>query len=647
MGRLLRHSIALAFLLLLTLVPGIAAACSCRQPEPPEMLRGADVILDGYVQKIEPAETEGRLIATIRVLRAWKGDLPDVVTLEYARFDRCSAFGNLKAHTSLMLFAYGDPRLRPLGIGLCDIPYSRPGPELEALVHDYAARQLVLRDAADGGTTGDKIKFAEFLLSNSDEPQARDVLLPILNEEPEIFRRWVVDEGGHEALVWPRHKWRNKRVTPPTAPPSADGKMARAVFTLTGTPDLAWKDWSNLEPIGGECRFENASLAGVSFAGSVLPACSFRHSKFSDADFSNAQLSNASFEGATLSTVDFNGAYLSRVKLDGASVVDMDMRDVSGLGISFSQGSMRNVELSGLLSGDFAKASLQNVTTWNLNGQLDLSLATLRDVEFRNSSIKAIIKGARLINVRFDGGRLDSLRAEDTDLTNTEFANITEMAIYINCGTVLPSMLAETRGLIPVERNCPALQSSRDFRSVMWHYQDLSGLDFSNSDFTGASLTGVKLIGTNLSNSNLSRVDLNYATLSGANLDAARLDGATNLGWFAERKKGVNRNLDAPPASLRGTTFGGTTVSITALVGIVGHAASIDLDTPNFDNVTIACDRLPLERYLEHSLRNDATAAAQDMLESQAIKRIRAKWPTTKLTDYCSILQGSPTSATP
>jgi uncharacterized protein YjbI with pentapeptide repeats len=648
MGRLLRHSIGFAILLLLTLAPNVAAACSCSQGEPAAIVRGVDVILDGYVESIEPPNGEGRLVATIRVLRAWKGDLPDTVTLQYQRYDMCGNFGALRPHTTLQLYGYGDPRQGPLwpGPGPCDGAYDTPSPELEALVHDYAARQQILRAAANVGSTRAKLRFAEFLLSYGDEPQARGLLLPILKNEPEIFRRWITEEGGHEALVWTRHKWHNKRTTPPTPPPSADGKMARAVFTLTGTPDPAWKDWSNLELIGGECRLENATLAGVSFAGSVLSACSFRHSKLSNADFSNGQLANARFEGATLSNVKFNGAYLNGANFKDASINDSEMQDVSGYNVSFSGGSWRNVVISGSLSGDLTKTAWQNVKVQDLNGQLDLSSATLRDVEFRDSGIRAVTKGAHLTNVRFIGGRLDG-HVEDTDLRGVDYANITAMMIYVNCGTILPPIPVDPGNMIPVERNCPSLQSRRDFRSVKWIYQDLSGMDLSGSDFTDASLNGAKLLGTNLSKSNLTGVDFGNADLSGANLDGANLDRASNFGWFAGRTQGINGQHDAPPASLRGTMFGNTTIVITKLVGLAGHTASVDLAAPNFDNATLDCWDQPLEHYLKPALRTDAAAARQAAYEAEALQLIQAKWPTAKLTRSCSILQGPSTSATP
>src|SRR5688572_24508125 len=71
MSPLSRRSIAFAVLLvLLSLVPGIAAACSCvKEGDASTILRATDVILDGYVEKVEPADREGRFVATIRVLR--------------------------------------------------------------------------------------------------------------------------------------------------------------------------------------------------------------------------------------------------------------------------------------------------------------------------------------------------------------------------------------------------------------------------------------------------------------------------------------------------------------------------------------------------------------------------------------------------
>jgi uncharacterized protein YjbI with pentapeptide repeats len=648
MGRLSRHSIAVAFLfLLLTLAPGIAAACTCTRGEPPQILHATDVIMDGYLEKIEMSDREDRRIATIRVLRAWKGDLPEVVTLEYPLYGQCGSFGGLQAKTTLQLYAFGDPRRGPLGVGFCDHAYSRPGPKLEALVRDYAARQQVLREATVHGSTRDKIKLAEFLLSYSDEPQSRDLLVPILKNEPDLFRRWITNEGGHEALVWVRNKWNNKIIAPRHADPTPEGKLARAVFTLTGISDPEWKDWSNLQPIGGECHFENLSLMDVSFAGSVLPACSFSGSTLSNVDFSDAQLSSARFEGSTLSNVEFKGATLYGARFDGAIINAGSMLDVKAYRVSFRQVTFRNVLISGSLSGDFNSATLEDVKASGLSAHLDLSLATLHNVQFSKSDLSFTTKEARLKNVRFGDSRVRDLHAEDTDLSGVDFESTIELIIYINCRTALPPAVIDGRSLIPVERNCPALQSMTDFRSVNWEYKDLSGMDFSGSDFRDASLRGTKFKGTNLSNSNLSGVDFESAALSGANLDGARVDGASNLGWLAERRKGIRGNEDVPPASLRETTFNGTTVEITTLVGIVGYLDSVDLNAPNFDNATLDCMDRPLLHYLVNSLVNEANSAAQARREAEAIRLIQAKWPTAKLTERCRVEQDLPTSATP
>ena len=375
----------------------------------------------------------------------------------------------------------------------------------------------------------------------------------------------------------------------------------------------------------------------MSFAGSVIPGCSFSRNTLSNVDFANAHLGQARFDEATLSNVTFDGARLYEARFDGASIDAGKMRDVQAHGISFKQATLRDVDISGQLFGDFTGVALQNIRFFDVGANVDLTSATLRNVEFGKGGITLVIKNARLENVSFGYARVRGLRAEDTDLSDVDFANALELTIYINCRTVLPASGIDPRSLIPVERTCPGVQPRTNFRAVNWELRDLRGLDFSSSDFTGASLRGAKLSGTNLSNSNLSGV--NFGThLSGADLDGARLDGAINLGWFAERKKGIIGNEDVPPASLRGTTFSGATVSITDLVGIAGLTESVDLDAPNLDNVTIYCWDRPLDHYLNPGYRNDTIATAQEIREAQAIQKIRNKWPTAKFTGYCSAL---------
>lgn len=638
MGLLSRHSLAFAILLvLLWLTPGIAAACSCRKEQDPlKILIGTDVILDGYVERVDPAGREDYFIATIKVARAWKGDLPDVVRLEFTPFGSCMGYGMLKAQTSLQLDAFGDPRRELLRVGFCDFAYSGRRPDVQAAVEDYAARYQALRQAADAGSSREKIKLAEFLLAHGDEPQARDVLLQVMNNEPESLQKWITEEGGHEALVWVRHGRKLARPMPPATPPDSTGKLARAIFTLTGVADPNWKDWSNLELIGGECRFETLPLTGASFAGSVLPGCVFSKNTLSNVDFTNATLNQARFDGATLSNVTLDGAQLQKARFDGAILEAGSMRDADAYSASFAQARLRDMELSGSFFGDFTGATLERVKA-KISGHLDLTSAILRDVDFDGSDMGVVARNAHFQKVRFGIGEVSSFRAEDTDLSDVDFKYTRWLLIYINCRTVLPAAGIDPRRLIPVERVCPGVQPRTDFTAVNWDYMDLRGLDFSGGNFFGASLSRAGLSGTNLSNSNLSRVDFGGASLSGANLDGANLDSATNLGSFAEQKKGVNGIKDAPPASLRGANFSGTTVAITDLVGIAGLTASVDLDAPILDKVTIHCWEQPLEHFLRPSYRNDAIAAAQARLEADAVRKIRDKWPTAKFTGACAV----------
>jgi uncharacterized protein YjbI with pentapeptide repeats len=626
MGRLSRHSIAFAIFLLLMLIPGLAQACSCGGPDPAALVRGAHQIFEGYVETVEEADAtgpyNGMKKATIHVLQVWKGDVPETITFSYGEADAACQYGAVGLHTTQRFFTYGDPSRGPVTASWCTrMAGHHGGAPLEQELMLYADRLQALRQDAARGTVPSKLALAVFLLEYSGAPEAVRILQLVLRDEPNAFEEWVVDGGGYDRVgkFEPRWSKQSKAVQPATRP-EPRGQMARAIFAVTGRLDPSWKDWSGLMPLS-QCDLDGITLEDITFADSALSGCSFRR--------------------AILSRVDFSGAQMSSVVFDDAQLNSVKLGDISTYQTSFKSAQLKHVAISGSLYADLSGAILEDVTITDVDyGVLDLASAKLKNVVISGGDIReARTTGASFENVQFKGSRLLFLKLQGTDLRGVDFIDMKDLSGYVDCSTRLPdSISADSPKLVPIERGCLLGRPDGNFRGAAWSHFDLSGLNFEGGDFTGASLSGVKLNGTNLANANLSGIDFNYTKFSGANLDGATLSGATNLKWFAESKRGVTGVIDAPPASLRGTIFNGATIPITGLVGIAGYAASIDLDAPNFDNVTIDCWERPLEHYLNRPLRNDAIAAAQDMREAQAIVKIRKKWPTAKLTDRCSAL---------
>ena len=612
--------------LLFALGPTLAQACSCAGPDPAALVRGAHQIFEGYVEKVEEADSSGPYNgmkkATIHVLQVWKGEVPETITFSYGEGDAACQYGAVGLHTTQRFFTYGDPSRGPVTASWCTrMAGHYGGAPLERELLLYADRLQALRQDAARGSASSRLALAEFLLEYSGVPEAVRILQLVLQDEPKAFEEWVVSGSGYDRVGKFEPRWgKRSKVIRPAARPETRGQMARAIFAVNGRLDPTWKDWSGIMPLSS-CDLDGITLEGVTFADSGLSRCSFRR--------------------AVLRGVDFSGAQMSPAVFDDAQLNDVKLEDISTFQTSFRNAQLKHVAISGSLYADLSGAILEDVTITDVDyGALDLANAKLKNVVISGGDIReGRTTGASFENVQFRGSRLLFMKLQGTDMRGIEFIDMKALTGYVDCTTRLPDTIsADSPTLVPIERGCPLGRPDGNFRGAAWSHFDLSGLNFEGGDFTGASLSGVKLNGTNLANANLSGIDFNYTTFSGANLDGATMTGATNLKWFAESKRGVTGAIDAPPASLRGTIFNGTTVPITGLVGIAGYATSIDLDAPNFDNVTLDCWERPLDHYLNRPLRNDAIAAAQDMREAQAISKIRSKWPSAKLTDRCSAL---------
>lgn len=610
-----------AVLILAVLIPCIfaprnALACSCQTDvAASDFVRSYDQIFDGVVEDVVQV-SQNEMEAIFRVTKVWKGELGDTARIRFNPGKGTSCGMGFKIGSSGRQFA-GGRAAGPMYTGWCsqvlaDV-LSRDG-ALQRELRLYGDRLQALTEDAKDGSTAKRLRLGQFLLAYGDEQQAIRLFAPIVKEEPEAFKDWVVNGDGYDYVskIESRYWVKPQAVAP--ARPEAKGQVARAIFVLTGQLDPAWKDWSDLQPLS-DCRADGAKLENVTFANSILSGCSFQGANLNRVDFSGIEMHSGSFEGTQLSDV----------RLDGHAIWN----------ISFKGARLANVSISGAFYGDLSGAELEDVTMTDLNlGGFNLSGTILNNVSFVGGDIRGVeTKGARFSNVQFKGSRLLFLKLQGTDLRGADFSAAQELTAYVDCGTRLPdSIKADRPTLIPVERSCPLGRPNGNFRGVDWSYFDLSSLDFRNADFTGATLKGVTLVDTDFSNSNLSHVNFQNSSFSNAVLDGANLEGATNLGWFVASPDDTDGK--SRPASVNGTRFAGTTIGITMLVGLDGPASSIDLDAPDFSNATIDCSE---DGSWGHVRRRGADALkAQQQREAAAIRQIQAKWPTAQLTSGCA-----------
>lgn len=351
----------------------------------------------------------------------------------------------------------------------------------------------------------------------------------------------------------------------------------------------------------------------------VAPRADFSDGAFGEADFAGATLDGARFRRVVATKIFFDKARLKNARFDEAGGYRNELawrKRVNGFSASFAGADLRGAAFAGAnVSGaDFTNADLRGA---------DFSKASLEDMTFDGAKLD----GARFAGAEFYRTRMDGADVGGADFAGAEAVNISWRGVdlrraglegadvrggVIDCGTRLPRgfNLGGT-GLIPELAFCGNKAQIRDFSSVKWPYFlrlqkfDLGGANFSKGEFKDADFRGAQLKGADFSRSSGS------AAFAGANLTGASFRDATIRPRFAAPK---DEKSEFGDTVLEETDFSGAELEAEYFLsgGDDEPAFSPDISTAKFDGAKLSCNadgyEFDIETYDDFVADGDADA---------------------------------------
>jgi hypothetical protein len=115
-------------------LPAPASACSCVQPPPPSTaLEQASAVFEARVARVEVDSARLRMTAHLIVIRQWKGDLPEDVTVTTASQGSLCGFPFVADQRVLL---YVDGEIDAMSVSMCSRsrPMEQAGEDLAALL---------------------------------------------------------------------------------------------------------------------------------------------------------------------------------------------------------------------------------------------------------------------------------------------------------------------------------------------------------------------------------------------------------------------------------------------------------------------------------------------------------------------------------
>ncbi|MEM8831595.1 MAG: pentapeptide repeat-containing protein [Cyanobacteria bacterium P01_G01_bin.19] len=231
---------------------------------------------------------------------------------------------------------------------------------------------------------------------------------------------------------------------PTTASSSKSPLAAILIEKLNAGDSLTDADYSNQDLYA--IALNQANLAGINFAYSVLTNADLIDANLTGANLINTDLRGANLTGANLTGANLTGAYLSRADLRQANLTDANLEDAKfQLAIydrdtvfpeGFNYKSSGAVGPAANLTGAFLNTA--NLRRVDLTGArmigaylsgADLTGAILDDVSFSGANLqKAILTGASLRGARLGNAELKGVDFRAADFTGASLDNIQNVA---------------------------------------------------------------------------------------------------------------------------------------------------------------------------------------------------------------------------
>jgi uncharacterized protein YjbI with pentapeptide repeats len=563
-------------------------ACSCGHPEPKEYIKGS-LIFFGKVISVNNLETytkkdKGVVVAsfysdqaTFKVIRSYKGEEQNYITVKYSRRDGVGCGWEFKEGQEVMVFAGGDQR-KGYKTGMCSmIPYAsaknQGDDRFDIALEKYRLRKSSLLKKPQ--TTKSLREQIGFFVEYNDFPFAEKAYTNLLKKIPKDIPALI----GRAKLRYDLERYEEALADYKTAlSVKSDDKDARrgrilSLVKLGRINELtpSDNDFTGIEISG----YENT----LTFAGAKLAGASFINSNLSSLNFTGADLRKADFSGADLNRCDFTDANLAGANFDNLKQTYM----VNFTNANLRQSSFKNAYLryskfegANLDHVDFSKAKLEQnnsfenaiLETVNFQGT-KLILNNFRGSRWQGQDLSGVeiwgsdLRDAVLQNVSLRKAVFkDSFMAEDimdlrgTDLSKADLTDVTWGFALFDCKTKLPSSVdISSLPLIPLWSKCngnpPKTKMIAGFKSHegprfikidgqnsqfsnmnlsgygFWESKfdgsDFSKADLVNIDIQGSSFTHTNFEGVQLENCYFSRVDFRNSSFNNANLSNCRI----------------------------------------------------------------------------------------------------------------------------
>jgi len=568
-------------------------ACSCWHPEPEEYVKEENLIFFGKVISVKNLETytkkdQGVVVAsfytdqaTFKVIRSYKGEKQDYITVKYSRDDGVGCGWGFKEGPEVMVFAGGDQR-KGYKTGMCSmIPYasakSYGDDRFDIALEKYRLHKSSLLKKPR--TTKSLREQIDFFVEYQDFPFAEKAYTNLLKKLPKDIPALI----GRAKLRYDLERYEEALADYQAALTiQHDNKDARrgrivSLVKLERIKELSPSDndFTGIEISGykNTLTFAGAKLAGASFINTNLGSLNFTGADLRKADFSGAELNRCDFTGANLAGASFDNlkqaymvnfinanlrqssfknAYVRHSKFEGAN---LDHVDFSKAKLE-QNNSFENVVLD-TVNFQNTKLILNNFRGSHWQGQ-DLSGVEIWGNDFRDAELQKVNLSKAVFKHRYSDRDIntDIMDLRGTNLLEANLSDVIWGVALFDCKTKIPSSVdISSLPFIPIWNKCEGTPPKTkmlagfkhqegprlieiDGQHSKWSHMDFSGYGFWNSKFDDSDFSDTRMINidiqgssfthTNFENAQFencyfSRIDFKNSSFKNANLSNCRI----------------------------------------------------------------------------------------------------------------------------
>lgn len=544
-------------------------ACSCWHPEPEEYLKEENLIFFGKVIAIKNLETyikkdQGIVVesfykeqATFKVIRSYKGEQQESITINYSRGDGVGCGWGFKEGQEVMVFAGGDQR-KGYETGMCSmIPYAsakqQADNKFDVVLEKYRSHKSSLFKKPQ--TVKSLRNQIDFFVEYKDFPFAEKAYTSLLKKLPKDTPALI----GRAKLKYDLERYEEALADYQAALAiQHDNKDARhgrivSLVKLGRIKELipSDKDFTGIHISGHEntLTFARAKLAGASFRNTNLSSLNFSGADLRKADFSGAGLNRCDFTGANLEGANFDNlsegyeinftnanlrqanfkkAYLRFSKFEGAN---LDHADFSNAKLE-QYNSFENVTLDSV-NFQNTKLILNNFRGTHWQGQ-DLSGLEIWGNDFRDVVLQQVNLSKAVFKHRYGNQDIntDVMDLRGTNLLEANLSDVVWGSVLFDCKTKLPANVdVSSLPFIPIWNKCEGVPPKTRMLAAFGHHNgprlikiDGQHSKMSSMDFSGYGFWSSNFDDSDFSNTKLKNIDIQGSSFTHTNFENALLE---------------------------------------------------------------------------------------------------------------------------